>query len=159
MSSYETCTYIRSVYKEKHSNYMAGQTQNFLGYWSSQTSRRLAHEGGNVVSPTHRPPLPNFSFLLEPESTPGSYCGWRDLCKKKSIDPIENRTHDLLPCRAVPQPTALPRNASSGYIALNYGLYFGKNFGVSSISERFRKLWRNEGIVQQFSDGTNAIQA
>jgi hypothetical protein len=36
-----------------------------------------AHEGGKVVSPTHRPPLPPrkdswYSFLLEAESFPGS---------------------------------------------------------------------------------------
>jgi hypothetical protein len=39
-------------------------------------SRQSAHEGGMVVSPTHRPPLPLiiypwYSFLLEVESTPG----------------------------------------------------------------------------------------
>ena len=42
----------------------------------SQISRQLACEGGKVVSPTHRPPLPPrkyswYSFLLEDESTPG----------------------------------------------------------------------------------------
>ena len=39
-------------------------------------SRQSAHEGGNFVSPTHRPPLPHredswYSFLLQAESTPG----------------------------------------------------------------------------------------
>ena len=39
-------------------------------------SRQLLHEGGKVVSPTHRPSLspeehPWFSFLLGDESTPG----------------------------------------------------------------------------------------
>ena len=46
------------------------------GGWRSQISRQPAHEGGKVVSPTHRPPLPPrkyswYSFLLEAESTPG----------------------------------------------------------------------------------------
>jgi hypothetical protein len=41
-----------------------------------QISRQSAHEGGKVVSPTHRPPSnPRkyswYSFLLEAESTPG----------------------------------------------------------------------------------------
>ena len=41
-----------------------------------QISRQSAHEGGKVVSPTHRPTLPPrkyswCSFLLEAESTPG----------------------------------------------------------------------------------------
>jgi len=38
-------------------------------------SKQLTHEGGKVVSPTHRLPLPPrkyswYSFLLEAESTP-----------------------------------------------------------------------------------------
>ena len=37
--------------------------------------RKFSHEGGKVVSPTHRPPLPTmknskYSILLEAESTP-----------------------------------------------------------------------------------------
>ena len=39
-------------------------------------TRHSAHEGGKVVSPTHRPPLPlrgyhSYSFMSEAESTPG----------------------------------------------------------------------------------------
>jgi hypothetical protein len=42
----------------------------------SQVFKQSAHEGGKVVSPTHRPPLPprkdsRYSFLSEAESTPG----------------------------------------------------------------------------------------
>jgi hypothetical protein len=38
-----------------------------------RNSRKSTHEGGEVVSPTHRAPLPPtwYSFLLEPESMPG----------------------------------------------------------------------------------------
>jgi hypothetical protein len=44
--------------------------------WGSQISRQSAHEGGKVVSHTHRPRVPPrkyswYSFLLEAESTPG----------------------------------------------------------------------------------------
>jgi len=54
----------------------------------SQISRQLAHEGGKVVSPTHRPPLhPRknswYSFLLEAESTPGPQCGRKDYVNEK----------------------------------------------------------------------------
>ena len=43
----------------------------------------MAQDGGKVVSLTHRPPLPPrkycwYSFLLEAESTPGSYCDRKD---------------------------------------------------------------------------------
>jgi len=46
-------------------------------------SRQLAQEGGKVVSPTHRAPLPPrkyscFSFLLEDELTPGPYSSQKD---------------------------------------------------------------------------------
>jgi hypothetical protein len=41
-------------------------------YSGSHTSRRSAHESGEIVTPKHRPPLtPMYSFLLEAESTPG----------------------------------------------------------------------------------------
>jgi len=66
------CTGKRTV---KQSLYSPGQALRFPGGQSSQISRESAHEGGNVVSPTHRPPLPNrkyswHSFLLEAESNP-----------------------------------------------------------------------------------------
>jgi hypothetical protein len=48
-----------------------------------RTSIQSAIEGGKVVSPTDRPPLPNkkdswYSFLLQTESTPGTHCGQKD---------------------------------------------------------------------------------
>ena len=46
-------------------------------------SRQSTHEGGKVVSPTHRPPLSArryalYSFMLEAQSTPGPYCCRKD---------------------------------------------------------------------------------
>jgi hypothetical protein len=52
-------------------------------------SRKLAHRGGNVVSPMQWLPLvpgkyPWYSFLLGAESTPGPYCDQKDYVKEKS---------------------------------------------------------------------------
>ena len=58
-----------------------GKTIPLQAWTGPEGFRRLrlqsAHEGGKVVSPTHRPPLHQgniscYSFLLEGESTPGS---------------------------------------------------------------------------------------
>jgi hypothetical protein len=69
--------------KIKQSNYKPGQALRVPAGWGSQISRQSAHEGGEFVNSTHRPPLPPRRYcwyltLLEAESTPGPLCGWKD---------------------------------------------------------------------------------
>jgi hypothetical protein len=44
--------------------YRPGEALRVPWCWDSQISRQLAHEGCKVVSPTHRPPLPQEIFLV-----------------------------------------------------------------------------------------------
>jgi hypothetical protein len=44
--------------------YRSGQVLRVPGDWDSQISRQSAHEDGNIVSPTHRPPLTPREIIL-----------------------------------------------------------------------------------------------
>jgi len=104
---------IKVKVKVKKPHYMPGQALRIPGDWGSQISRQSAHGGGNVVSPTHRPPL-------APENISGTHLCWRlsrlqghsadgrIMSMKNSSDTIGNRTRDLPACRAVPHPTTPP---------------------------------------------------
>jgi len=52
--------------KVKQSHYRPGQALRVPGVSVSQNSRQTEHEGGKVVSPTHRPTLP-------PGNIPGTH--------------------------------------------------------------------------------------
>ena len=74
---------------------------------AARTSRQLPHKGGEVVSPTHLPPLPFsryhwYSFLLKAESTQVPSCGWKDSVNKKIQAVIETAT--FWPVALCPNP-------------------------------------------------------
>ena len=57
------CGGVRSGKRQSH--YRPGQALSVPGRRGSQMSRQLAHEGGKVVSPTHRSPFyPQEIFLV-----------------------------------------------------------------------------------------------
>jgi hypothetical protein len=55
---------LKKHMKVKQSYYRPGQAQRVPGGWGSQISRQSTHEGGKVFSSTHRPPLPQKTFLV-----------------------------------------------------------------------------------------------
>ena len=94
---------VTSKVEVKQSLYRAGQVFRFPGDSGYQISWQSAHEGGKVVNPTDRPPLPHKIFLVLV-----SVRCWGDagatVKMKNGNDTIGNRTRDLLTCSAVPQP-------------------------------------------------------
>jgi hypothetical protein len=95
---------IQFIVEVKQSDYRAGHTLRIPGSWGFQISRKSVHEGGRVVSPTHRPPLP------PPGNIPGTHfcqrliypqghsAAGRIMSMKNSSDAIGNRTRELPVC-------------------------------------------------------------
>jgi hypothetical protein len=83
---YCNSTLGRSV-KVKVSRNRPGVAQRVPGGLCSQISWHSALEGGEFVNLTHRPPLPQecswYSFSLGAESTPGPWCGRKEICHWK----------------------------------------------------------------------------
>ena len=117
-NDFTTCTVPKI--KVKQSLYRPGQTLRVPGDWGSQISRHSAHEGGELASPTHRPPLPpgnipstHFFWRL---SRPRGHSVARRIVSMKNTDGIiGNRTRDVQAFSAVHQPTA-PHHALFIYL-------------------------------------------
>ena len=74
------CSSFRVKYtakiKVEQSHYRPGQALRVPGGWGSQISRQSAHEGGKVVSPTHRPE---------------GLCQWKIPVTPSAIEPVTFR--------------------------------------------------------------------
>jgi hypothetical protein len=99
---------VKVKVKQFHS--WSGQTPGVPGGWGFQISKQSTHEGGNVVSHTHRSPVqPKEKFLVLI-----SVRGWvnpKAIVRPEGLYQWKIPTRDLPFCSAVPQPTVPPRTA------------------------------------------------
>ena len=89
-------TFFSSEVKQSH--YRPVQSLRVPGGWGSQISRQSAHEGGKVVSPTHRPLLPpintpgtNFCQRLNRTQGHGGLCQWKITMTPLGLEPATFR--------------------------------------------------------------------
>jgi hypothetical protein len=90
-----------STSKVKQSHYRPWRALRVPGVWGSQILRQFVHEGGKIVSPTHRPPLPQEIFLVLISVTgrvdlraivrPEGICQWKIPMTPSQIDPASFR--------------------------------------------------------------------
>jgi len=78
--------------------------------WGSRFPWKSLHEGGKVISLTHRPPLPprKYTCVKRLSLPQGHGVAGRIISMKNSHDPTGNRNRDLPACSSVSQPTAPP---------------------------------------------------
>ena len=97
---------VKVKVKVKESQSRPRQNPRIPSIWDPQAAKQSTHEVGDVVSPTHRPPLPWYPFIYRRKRPQVHIAAGRIMSMKNSSDTIGNRTGDPLACSAVLELTS-----------------------------------------------------
>jgi len=112
----------------------------------------MTHEGGKVVSPGYRPPLPPGNIPSTHPNHPKAIVRPEGLCQwKNSNDTIGNRTRDLPACNEAPPRALIYLRAD---LTANKETRYAINSRLGGAKSQYGQYWKRENLCWDSNHGS-----